>query len=69
MRPTRVLLSRGPAGRAQNRGPQMRTEQRSVPSKDKRRCGLALWEWPLMAQTWEVVHEEWQASAGSREGG
>ena len=42
MGPTTVLLRRGPIGRVGNRGPQMRNEQRSVPSKDKGKCGPAL---------------------------
>ena len=69
MGPTTVLLRRGPTGRVGNGGPQMRNEQRSVPSKDKRKCGHALWGWPLVAHMWEAVQVEWQASAGYREGG
>ena len=49
MGPATVLLRRRPIGRVGNRGPQMRNEQRSVPSKDKGKCGPALWGWPLVA--------------------
>lgn len=68
MGPTTVLLRRSPIDRVGNRGPQMRNEQRSVPSKDKGKCGHALWGWPLVAHMWEDGQAEWQASAGYREG-
>lgn len=40
MGPIGALLSKDPAGRVGNKGPQMRTGKRSVPLKDRRDMAL-----------------------------